>query len=57
VLSTEGPVRAELIRDGDAVGTRLGGAEVMFKGPAGGALRIGEDEYALTVEVKRGAYE
>lgn len=63
VLSTEdgqAPI-ATLIRQNGAVGARIGAIEVLWKnGPndiSGGTLKIGDQMFALPVEIKTGAFE
>ena len=57
VLTTEEPQAASLIQGEDGVGVRVGGAEVVFRGTVGGALRLEGREFPLEPVVKRGAYE
>jgi len=57
VLSTEGPIEAELIQQGERVGVRVGDATVLFNRDVGGTLQLGDRQYALVRQVLRGEYE
>ena len=57
VLSTDGPVKAELLRDGEGVGARVGGTEVMFSGRVGGRLRRGGKEFELKEGVRPQSFD
>ena len=58
VLSTdEAPPAAQLVREGDAVGARIGDIEVRFTGKVGGTLALAGRRIPLREGVERGKYE
>ena len=57
VLRADDAPPATLLRKGQAVGARVGDAEVFFTGKAGGRVLLSGKEAALKPEVSRGPYE
>jgi heparin/heparan-sulfate lyase len=57
VMFTGEPKPVELVRRGDAVGARVGDAEVLFKGKVGGSLGLGGRKMRLKAGLKLGKYE
>ncbi len=57
VISTDGPVEARLIREGDVTGVAFADAIVRFSEDAGGTLEIGERGFTLDREIKTGTFE
>ena len=58
VLSTsDAPQPAQLIRQGDQVGVKVGDIQVLFGDRVGGTLALGANQFALRAEVIKGRYE
>jgi len=57
VLSTDGPIAAHLIRDGDRVGAGTDEWRVLFDSAGGGTVTIGDAEHPLEQAVNRGEFE
>jgi hypothetical protein len=57
VLQTDQPQAVSLVRKGDAVGAKVGAAEVLFTGPVGGTLTTGGKTLPLKRGVVTGKYE
>lgn len=57
VLSTDELLQPALISDKGKIGALIGTTEVVFEGDTGGKVKIGDTEYPLTAEIKKGKYE